>query len=297
VVTRATLLAAVTALAACDTGFETPSIVLDLRVLAIVSDPPDVVVDVDPDDLLDVELPPVTLRALIAEPGGGGPWTYTMTACGETFELRCDDPELTFRMPFAEGTVASTDDRPTGVLQANVLLLQAALEEDEFLGVGGIPVVVHVVVRNGAGAEIHAAKRVYYAPREPPERLQNTNPTMAELRARGEPWPEGAVLTVARREQIEIEPVEPDGVREDYVVPTFDGGSRMFTENMRYSWFATGGDFTDETTGGAMDIFGNRPLLRTRWRAPDAPGTIHMWIVQRDERGGTYFTERVVEVP
>ncbi|HEX6659678.1 MAG TPA: hypothetical protein VF065_16420, partial [Ilumatobacter sp.] len=120
---------------------------------------------------------------------------------------------------------------------------------------------------------------------------------MAELRARGEPWPAEMPLEVARGEQIEIEPVESPTVRETYVVPTFDGGSRTFTENLRYSWAATGGNFSDRITGGAKDIFGNEPLLRTRWRAPREPGTIRMWIVQRDERGGTSWTERTVVVP
>lgn len=297
-VTRALLVAGAALLAlGCDTGFEDQSIVIDLRVLAIKSEPAEVVVDVNPDDLTSVQLPPVTFTALIADPRSTGPLTYTMTACGETFELRCDDPELTYRLPFAEGTLASPDEQPTGVLHADVALLMAALEEDEFLGVGGIPVVVELVVKNASGGEVHAAKRIYYAPRVPAGKVQNNNPTMAELRARGEAWPEDTVLSVARGEQIELEPIESPTVRETYVVPTLDGGSRMFTENMRYSWLATGGSFTDETTGGAMDIFGNRPLLRTKWRAPQDPATIRMWIVQRDERGGTYWTERRVEVP
>jgi hypothetical protein len=298
VVTRRTLLVALASLAvACDTGFEEQSIVIDLRVLAIRSEPAEVVVDVDPDDLTSVVLPPVTFTALVADPRGVAPYTWTMTACGETFSLRCDDEELDYRVTFAEGTLASIDEQPTGVLQADVALLQAALEEDEFLGLGGIPVAVELVIRSASGEEVHAAKRIYYAPRQPPAKVQNQNPTLADLRARGEPWPDGQPLTVARGEQIELEPVESETVREDYLVPTLDGGSRMFTENLRYSWLATGGDFTEQFTGGAKDVFGNEPRLKTKWRAPNAEATIRMWIVQRDERGGTFWTERQILVP
>ena len=42
----------------------------------------------------------------------------------------------------------------------------------------------------------------------------------------------------------------PEGVREDYVVPTFDGGSRMFTESLTYQWLAGDGEWSRSRTGG-----------------------------------------------
>src|SRR5262249_7175287 len=108
---------------------------------------------------------------------------------------------------------------------------------------------------------------------------------------------------VAPGQEIDIAPVEPDGVREVYQLPTFDGGTRTFTENLRYSWFATAGSFTLEQSGGPTDLFGNRPVLDTHWVAPSAAnlsmlvdGKVSLWVVQRDERGGTYWTERCLQV-
>jgi hypothetical protein len=103
---------------------------------------------------------------------------------------------------------------------------------------------------------------------------------------------EAVPLPVAPAQVVTLDPVEPDGVRETYSVPTLDGNVRVFTENLRYSWFATAGDFSDELTGGPTDIFGNEPLLRTKWTAPAEVGPVRLWLVVRDERGGTYWTER-----
>jgi hypothetical protein len=280
--------------AACETGFETKSIVLDLRVLAMRGDPAEVVVDVDPDDLLAVELPPVTVTALIADPAGPRALTFRMTACPETFALRCDAGRVAFALPFAAGETDSPE--LSGVLQPNLPLLSAAFEEDEFLGLGGIPVVVELVVSAPDGQEVSAGKRVTFAPRVPAGRRENQNPTLAGLLARGEPFDDGAPLLVAVREEVRLEPVEPDGAREVYVVPTLDGGERTFTENLRYSWLATAGSFSRETTGGATDLFGNEPVLWTRWRAPDHAGDVTMWVVQRDERGGASWTTRILRV-
>jgi hypothetical protein len=94
-----TLVAAASA-GACNTGFEKQSIVIDLRLLAIRTEPAEVVVDVDPADLGSIEVPPVTVTALVADPLGRA-LSYTMTACGETFSLRCDDPEIEVRVPVA----------------------------------------------------------------------------------------------------------------------------------------------------------------------------------------------------
>jgi hypothetical protein len=37
------------------------------------------------------------------------------------------------------------------------------------------------------------------------------------------------------------------------VVPTFEGGSRTFTENLRYQWLATAGSWSRAETGGPRD--------------------------------------------
>jgi hypothetical protein len=293
-VTRVSWLAALV-LAACNAGFQKESIVVDLRILAIRSDPAEVVVDVDPANLASTRLPDVMFTALVGDPAGPRALAYTFTACPVTDSLRCDEPgDPTLR--FAD---AATDDvdgsAPTGTLTVNLQLLQAALAADRFHGLGGIPVQVEMVIRPaGAGDDqaIYASKLITYAARIPPGRVANQNPTLSSVTADGAVFGDEAPLSVAVGQQVTIEPVEPDGVRETYIVPTLDGSVRMFTENLRYFWFATDGSFSDERTGGPTDVFGNQPLLRTKWTAPGAPGQVRLWIVQRDERGGTYWTKR-----
>src|SRR5690606_22747649 len=102
----------------------------------------------------------------------------------------------------------------------------------------------------------------------------------------------------------EVEPLEPQGAREDYVVPTFDGGSRMLTENLSYAWYATAGEWNRENTGGPRDFAGNAPPLDSTWTAPTDPEIVGagldvaLWMVQRDERGGqTWYHSCLRVVP
>jgi hypothetical protein len=78
------------------------------------------------------------------------------------------------------------------------------------------------------------------------------------------------------------------GDAETYVM--FDPGSASVVqrrEALSVSWFATGGTFDAEVTGRAEDDLAT--TTQTTWRAPAAPGVIHLWLVLRDSRGGTDF--------
>jgi hypothetical protein len=296
-VTRASWICAFV-LAACNAGFQSQSIVVDLRVLALRSDPAEVVVDVDPADLTSVELPDVTFTALVADPLGPVTLAYTWTACPVTDTLRCDDPTAP-NLRFADGTTDDLDGKPpTARLAVTVDLLRAALDADTFHGLGGVPVQVELAIRPAGAPDdqaVFASKLIVYAPRIPAGRLPNQNPTIAALNIDSVPVGVDSVPSVAAQQQITLEPVEPVGARETYAVPTLDGGERVFTENLRYSWLATSGSFSQEHTGGPVDVFGNHPLLRTKW-TPGLPGIVFIWVVQRDERGGTYWTKRSVMV-
>jgi hypothetical protein len=95
--------------------------------------------------------------------------------------------------------------------------------------------------------------------------------------------PSGATVKLAPR------PLE--GSAETYVVPTFEGGSRTFTENLRYQWLATAGAWSRGDTGGPRDPAGNPPVLSSEWTADDldagaGPRLVDLWVIQRDERGG-----------
>jgi hypothetical protein len=304
-------------LAGCG-SFESASIVIDLRPLAVVAEPAEIVVDFDIENPGQIpEIPPVTVRALLADPGAERRLAYRYRVCAETDSRRCDEPD-TIILGATEGTIDDPDltaATADGTIQVNALLLEEAIQLDDLAGFGGIGVQIElrVVPEGGSEAEaIYVAKRVVYAPRVPEGRVGNANPSMTGLLAREVDFPGdrcaagGTPLEVMAGEQIRLDPVEPAGIREPYTLPTLDGGERSFVENMRYSWFATAGDFTAEQTGGPKDLFGNVPVLFTKWRAPAGEGLdeleaatgglVDFWVVQRDERGGASYTRRCVRV-
>jgi hypothetical protein len=303
------------ALAVLATGcgdFEAPSIVLDLRVLGGRAEPPEVVSPVDPDNPMDLELVEVQVCGLVADPGDDRRLQFEMVACAPTDTKRCDELDR----PFVDLGFGTTDDPETAATEVQICgtvpagggllaVLEDSIRGDALSGFGGIEVQVEIAVRPD-GAPLadaqFAAKTVLYSPQFPEERVANTNPRAERFTAAidgADPidlplgrCAEIAPMQVAAGAALELEPVEADGVREDYVVPTFDGGSRMFTENLTYAWYATHGEWSRENTGGPRDFAGNQPPLDTTWTAPTDPevvGTgldVALWLVQRDERGG-----------
>ncbi len=69
----------------------------------------------------------------------------------------------------------------------------------------------------------------------------------------------------------------------------FDPDAHALTnrrEELRVSWFATGGTFETGHTG-VPEAEADRAASEDRWTAPSAPGEVLLWIVLRDDRGGT----------
>jgi len=311
-------------------SFEDPTIVLDLRVLAITADPPEQVVPFDPanppDDPADVPLVDSELCALVADPAASRRLRWEMTVCAPVDDLRCPDdaehPEFVIDGGTIEDPEEADDPQAAcGTLPADpalLLVIEDAISIDSLAGFGGIDVAVELRVwpEDGGGGgddeEIFAAKRVRYAPLLPPERVANTNPTVEQISilvADGErdpiPLPLGrcadqpSPIRIAAGARLELEPLEPEGVRETYVVPTFDGGSRTFTESLTYQWLASDGGWTRSSTGGPRDISGELPPLSTKWEAPEEvteETDVSLWMIQRDERLGAAWFESCVRV-
>lgn len=63
-------------------------------------------------------------------------------------------------------------------------------------------------------------------------------------------------------------------------------------ETITVSWFADAGVFADEQTGGSESAVDASNV----WTAPPAPGVARLWIVLRDDRGGTGWREYLVQV-
>jgi hypothetical protein len=330
--------AALAALAGCG-SFETRSIVLDLRILSMVVSPPEVLVPLDAGtDPMNLPQVDVQVCALIADPADAREIEYRMTACWpNNVTLRCDDPARAEVLltgtpgdPYARVPDPEQSGAPVPVcatLSSNAVLPVLILDQVELQGSyedvaaqivangGNLDVQIELAVRGaGQGAEAlqYGVKTMRYALPLPEGRQANQNPAIATLQASvndGEPaaMPVGrcidvaAPLEVGPGDEIEIEPVPVEGAREEYLVPTFDGGARMFTENLVYTWYATHGTWEPEQTGGPKDVAGNDPEVESLWTAPGAATVgdgldVSVWVVQRDERGGQSWIETCVRV-
>jgi len=311
-------------------SFENENIVLDTRVLAMVADVPDQIIDVDlsmpvdPVALLE-QLRPSTVCALVADPSFDRQLRYSLTLCALNSADRCrspetvlaqgllDDPDITIEPdPQAPAPALCATIMPDGNLLGVVLKV---LDGDVFQGLGGIDYGLSLQV-GGDGVDpeldLFAAKRLRVSPRIPPGLSENHNPPVTPFTAAKDgvdpqPLPMGrcvdqtAPLELVPTQRVRILPVEPDGARETYVVPTIDGMEQTFTESLTYQWMAGAGGFSSGSTGGPRDFSGNPAPLFSDYRAPkavdlDGPTDIPIWIVQRDERLGARWYETCVRV-
>ena len=317
---------AIAVLASCG-SFEDPNVVIDLRVLAMTSDPPEQVVDVsqttDPVTLLQ-QIVPTTVCALVADRNFSRDLRYTLTLCAPKSNDRCN-PDSPMHV-LATGIAPDPDVFPRPSLCAtinpdgNLLgVLLDYLNSDQLNGLGGIYYGVDLQI-GGVDADptldIFAEKALRVMPRIPSDILANHNPTMDGLIA-SDPNaemtnpvplvlnscddPNAQKLEVTPRQKLRITPVETPGVAESYVTPTINGGERMFTESITYQWVIGDGSLSKGDSGGGHDAFGNPAPLFTDYTAPyaadlDGPEDIPLWIVVRDERLGVAWYEACIHV-
>ena len=319
-------------LAACG-NFEDPDIVLDFRVLGISATVPEQIVDIDitqpvqPTAVLE-QLVDTKICVLISDKNFVRDLRWSMTLCNLNSAERCNDgaPHSVLGSglwPDPDLTPAAPELCVNVPADGNLLgVLLDALQGDQFKGLGGIYYGISLIV-GGQDADpaldLYAAKSLRVQPRIPAELQANNNPFLTGVDVRlaedGEFAPlridagrcfDYAIrgeepLVVAPEQKIRFMPVEPEGVREAYVVPTTDGSSRMFNESLTYQWLATIGSFSAGSTGGPRDPFGNPEPLFTDWTAPDkedveGPIDVSFWVVQRDERLGLIWYEWCVRV-
>lgn len=313
------------AAAACDPGFEEETEVIDLRPLAITASPPEQVLEIDPANLpspaeLLSQLQPIDICALAGDPLDR-PLRWSFTVCVEGDDVRCDEGR-----PKIELAAAVTPDPETTLprprmcarLQPDLFLLavlQSAIDADPLSGFSGIDLLLQWRVSADGAAEEFAGKRLRFAAKVPARRTANRNPGlhgfMAFIDNAGESVEEPltlgrcvdqeAPLTIAPGGRVRLMPIEPLDLRERYVVPTFDGGEREFTETITYQWFTTSGSFSSASSGGKRDPFGNLPEIDSTYRTRNPrdvpePIDVSIWIVQRDERLGEAWFESCVRV-
>ncbi|MDB4962095.1 MAG: hypothetical protein JWP01_2094 [Myxococcales bacterium] len=200
---RALVLAAL--LAGCGT-FEDPTIVLDLRVLAmsaeLVPNPGDLPeVGAGPDQVVDVDLTmpmaaqileqlrPTRLCALAADPRNARDLRWSMTVCMIDEEGRCDpdaptidlgsgvigDPETSEARQIPCATIEPQD---TQVGQKLLAILSKTVTENPVQALGGVDytVVFSIGAVDDRSTDVYASKHLRVSPRIPEARVANTNP-------------------------------------------------------------------------------------------------------------------------
>lgn len=322
-------------LAGC-ANFQDPDIVIDLRVLSIVAQPADQVIDISTTstqaDVL-AQLVPTTVCALTADPAENRQLRWKMTMCNLGDDDRCSDgsdgSDNSPQIPIGEGVMADPDTTsPEPQMCATIYpnqdlfdVLVNYVANDDLMGLGGIDygMLLEVGGVNDSPADDQfAAKTLQVMPRIPSNVTVNHNPTISGLTAAVDGGSAAEIslircadleafgrtpqLQVTTDDVVRFTPLEPPGVHEVYVVPTINGGSQTFTEAISYQWNATQGSFSSGSTGGPVDLFGNPAPLFTDWTTP-APSDINnqvtnvpLWLVQRDDRLGEAWFESCIQV-
>jgi hypothetical protein len=275
--------------AGCAADFDHPSVVLDLRVLAIRADPPELV--------LGDSLPPVDLQALVADPRDPQRTVrYHWHACGVTDDLRC--ASAPYELDLGGGDAPM--DAISATLQIDGGLEDSARDLDPFEGFLGTFFVTELTLGSSSGDATDAIKQVPAVTGIPPgpDHVPNRNPRSPEVQHDGTDWPADQTLVVAPGTEVSIEPVSPPADAEHYAVYRFDLDVQELDEHLSYDFFATAGSWSRDRSGGSPDPLATETSLASRWSAPpqtlDQPVTI--WIVVRDGRGGTGWTSRRITV-
>src|SRR5438445_3034335 len=214
-----------------DPCFNPGSLVTDLRVLAVRADPPEALVDLDGG-----VVPPVDVRALVAQPQGAAPDVPVRARVCVPADGGCPDgsPEM----------ASTTDQEGVASLTARVgaNLVRAAREADPLLGYGGIRVQLDLEAR-GAGAISRARKMLLYTPQAPgvqPNRpLELRGVAITYLGSVVGAAAPGAPVYLQVGIPYGVRPLLADGSIEEYDTTTLDGQRVHLVEHVSYSFYAT----------------------------------------------------------
>ena len=314
--------------AACVPPTDDPSQVIDLRVLAVDFEPPELMA-ANCDALLNrgdggVDISaflafarPVDMTWLIVDPKGEGrEIAWDVKACANQNDLKCEN-RGDF-VPLASGVTRAgelkrtltpgfsfVDVPPDGGFASGTPLLLEVGTQDTFRGIGGLrmPIVLHVK----AGAEeTYAMKLMVFSCRAVPEMKPNVRPilpgvtyTTNESRALGADdggaWGENDLPQFAGKDGgIRFEPLPFLDRQEAYVVPSFELKPLGLVESWKLSWHTDLGRISPNETGGT-GLDGIEEKHRVFWAPLIAENTeqdVNFWVVVRDGRGGQTWIHR-----
>ncbi|HEY0714959.1 MAG TPA: hypothetical protein VGF45_19925 [Polyangia bacterium] len=318
---------ALSAALACTPEFENPTTIVDLRLLAVRAEPSEVLIDLEAAmaaGALTEPLPEITLMPLIVDPNGGGrPVEYRVQTCvvqpneearggtqrpgrlGDTIGDAPCDPGAGI---IAEGTALPIAGGVVPLVvsfQPTLALLIEAARIDP-LGVElGLPITVTFTLRAG-GESVTAFKRIIFSRRLSPMQIPNQSPVIGSFKlrtnrnmtaARFDPDVAPPVVRAGRTLLLSIEPA----VAESYPARNFSLAEKRFyteqvpRETLRYSFYATRGRFSPGfVSNEPSPLRMNQPINHEVVYEPpvdagERPGLVDVYVVARDERGGSSF--------
>jgi len=341
--------------AGCNEDVPSPSLVEDLRVLAIRAEPPELLFD-RTDGVADPEARPpvpVSFQALVVDPRGL-PMLYDWSFCPVESSQTCGDfdrrkaeaspsvhPVLDAARAQGRHGEVGPPDGATGAAEVAAFTVGVSADLFDFhlassgLGLGN-GAWVSAVLALGAGSErLTSQKRLVLNARDlsawnpelsrvgwqicPPApavapagclplapRTPNRNPAIAAVEVArsalaGAPFePLAGPLALAPGQTVRLRPVLAPDTAERYQVleSSLQDNTLMVverTEEPIVSWFATAGEFGDEQTAPQLS-----KTLDNTFTAPAAPpptgGRASIYIVVRDQRGGTGWSKVEVTV-
>jgi len=303
--------------AACDTGAPY-ELVVDLRVLAIQAEPPEIRAGSSGD---------VTFRALVADPRGqavGFTWglcpVESSTACMDYDELRQAAPEPmragldSLRGITTSGTASPGSDARGRALPYEVVDFAVAIPPSLFAyheatnqlgyGTGAWPSAVLDLA--GEDMTLKSYKRVVLGAAGPLP--ANRNPVFERLQLAEGELAAGAAfaditgdVTLGILQSVRIRPVFTADSVESYQAIQVDLQSGEISmsdrqEELSVSWFTTAGELRDQLTSVAFTRD-----FDTVYTAPPIPpvgndGWLTVWMVARDQRGGVAWQGLQIQI-
>ena len=274
-------------LAACGPDFELQSEIRRVRVLAIQTEPAELVLDPN-----DSTLPgPVTFNAL-AVSADARPVTVSYSLCRfstNPYDGRCPGEN---GVPLPDGVLSLQDPAVQAVLtevlqgnnpgggtpDPNDPTLAEALAE-------GIPLFIGYEATDGSGTPEGYERGVRTVTLRSAS-VPNRNPVVSDILWEGAPL--AGPLPLFR--EVTFQPVLAEGSAEVYET---EDGPRV--EQVFYSWFATGDGEVKEFR--SLEPVGDEPGDPTsKYETPSEPQRVTFWVVARDGRGGVGWLSRTVDV-
>ena len=280
-------------LAGCSDTFTPPSVVEDLRVLALVAEPPEVGPPPGAGPLLSVTVTAVLAAPLPGAPASGAAglterWSFCPLSAGAATGYACAVPACEVALTPVGRTVTF---QPQAELQACLLRLGGVLPSET--SGAALPATLEVLVRyevqQGTGLRRVAVQRIPVwtgAQATPAGWTANRPPVISGVRIGGgaaTPCPDpadtsgcapsGALGAGQLAVEAAIDPASVDTVT--------DSNGRSVPETVAISFFTTAGRFTEER--------GQDPLAATALKPESLPagtGAGLLWVAARDLRGG-----------